>query len=132
MKKGIILISVVTSFLAVIVGCGDKDNDFRDKWLGTYEGYCDYHASLSYNHQIDTVYTNESLTVHKQGSDGLVMDYLGQSFQVRCSQNGIFTSTTDNPHSDWHGFFRRDSLYFDYQDVSQGHSTTRHFKGKKL
>lgn len=139
MKKGIIMISVVTSFLAVIVGCGDKDNDFRDKdndfrdkWLGTYEGYCDYHASLSYNHQFDTVYTNQSLTVSKLGNEGLVMDYLGQSFQVSCSSDGTFTSTSFNPHSEWNGCIKDDSLFFNYHDVSQGHSTTRHFKGKKL
>jgi hypothetical protein len=117
--------------MAVFVGCGDKDNDFRDKWLGTYEGYCEYHSSTGSDHQFDTVYSDQSLTVSKQGNEGLVMDYLGQSFQVRCSSDGTFTSTSNNPHSEWNGCIKGDSLFFNYQDVSQGHSSTRHFKGKK-
>lgn len=117
--------------MAVFIGCGDKDNDYRDPWLGTYEGNCEYHSSTGSDHQFDTVYTNQSLTVSKQGNEGLVLDYLGQSFQVHCSSDGTFTSTSFNPHSEWIGCIKGDSLYFNYQDVSQGHSTTRHFKGKK-
>ena len=45
MKTGIVLIPMLATCLAVFVGCGDKDNDFRDTWLGTYEGYCEYHSS---------------------------------------------------------------------------------------
>jgi hypothetical protein len=71
------------------------------------------------------------VTVSKQGNEGLVMDYLGQSFQVLCSADGTFTSTSNNPHSEWNGFIKGDSLFFNYYDVSQGHSSTRHFKGKK-
>ncbi len=131
MKKGIFLIPVLVTCMAAFVGCGDKDNDFRDTWLGTYEGYCEYHSSTGADHQFDTVYTNQSLTVIKQGNEGLVMDYLGQSFQVHCSSDGTFASTSNNPHSEWNGCIKGDSLFFNYQDVSQGHSTTRHFKGKK-
>ena len=131
MKTGIYLIPVLVACMAVFVGCGDKDNDFRDKWLGTYEGNCEYHSSTGSDHQFDTAYTNQSLTVSKQGNEGLVMDYLGQSFQVRCSSDGTFASTSNNPHSEWNGCIKGDSLFFNYQDVSQGHSTTRHFKGKK-
>ncbi len=85
MKTRNFLIPVLVACLAVFVGCGDKDKDFRDEWLGTYEGYCDFHSSTGADHQFDTVYTNESVTVSKQGNEGLVMDYLGQSFQVLCS-----------------------------------------------
>ena len=85
MKTGIYLITVLVTYMAVFGGCGDKDNDFRDTWLGSYEGYCEYHSSTGADHQFDTVYTNQSMTVTKQGNEGLVMDYLSQSFQVRCS-----------------------------------------------
>ena len=93
MKKGLFLIPVLVTSLVVFVGCGDKDNYFRDTWLGTYEGYCEYHSSTGSDHQFDTVYTNETLTVSKQGDEGLVIDYLSQSFQVRCSSDGKFAST---------------------------------------
>ena len=96
MKTGIYLIPVLVACMAVFVGCGDKDNDFRDKWLGTYEGNCEYHSSTGSDHQFDTVYSDQYLTVSKQGNEGLVMDYLGQSFQVRCSSDGTFTSTSNN------------------------------------
>ena len=125
------MIPVLVACMAVFVGCGDKDNDFRDKWLGTYEGYCEYHSSTGSDHQFDTVYSDQSLTVTKQGNEGLVMDYLGQSFQVRCSSDGTFTSTSFNPHNEWNGCIKDDSLFFNYHDVSHGHSSTRHFKGKK-
>ena len=131
MKTGIYLITVLVTCMAVFGGCGDKDNDYRDTWLGTYEGYCEYHSSTGSDHQFDTVYSDQSLIVSKQGNEGLVMDYLGQSFQVRCSSDGTFTSTSNNPHSEWNGSIKGDSLFFNYHDVSQGHSTTRHFKGKK-
>ena len=42
MKKGIFLIPVLVTCMVVFGGYGDKDNDFRDTWLGTYEGYCEY------------------------------------------------------------------------------------------
>ena len=133
MKTGIVLIPMLATCLAVFVGCGDKDNDYRDTWLGTYEGYCEYLSSTGSDHQFDTVYTNQSLSVSKQGNEGLVLDYLylGQSFQVLCSSDGTFTSISNNPHSEWDGCFKGDSLFFNYYDVSQGHSSTRHFKGKK-
>lgn len=131
MKKGLFLIPAIVTCMAVFVGCGDKDNDFRDTWVGTYVGNCDYHTSTGSDHQFDTVYTNESLKVSKQGNEELVMDYLGQSFQVRCSSDGTFTSTSSNPHSEWNGCIKGDSLFFNYHDVSQGHSSSRHFKGKK-
>lgn len=131
MKTRIYLIPVLVACMAVCVGCGDKDNDFRDTWLGTYEGYCEYHSSTGSDHQFDTVYSDQSLTVSKQGNEGLVLDYLSQSFQVRCSSDGTFTSTSNNPHSEWNGSIKGDSLFFNYHDVSQGHSTTRLFKGKK-
>ena len=133
MKTGIVLIPMLATCLAVFVGCGDKDNDYRDTWLGMYEGYCEYHSSTGSDHQFDTVYTNQSLSVSKQGNEGLVLDYLylGQSFQVLCSSDGTFTSISNNPHSEWDGCFKGDSLFFNYYDISQGHSSTRHFKGKK-
>ena len=133
MKTGIVLIPMLATCLAVFVGCGDKDNDYRDTWLGMYEGYCEYYSSTGSDHQFDTVYTNQSLSVSKQGNEGLVLDYLylGQSFQVLCSSDGTFTSISNNPHSEWDGCFKGDSLFFNYYDVSQGHSSTRHFKGKK-
>ena len=131
MKTGRFLIPVLAGCLAVFAACGDKDNDYRDAWLGTYEGYCEYHHYIGSDQHFDTVYTNESVTVSKQGNEGLVMDYLGQSFQVLCSGDGTFTSTSNNPHSEWNGCIKGDSLFFNYYDVSQGHSSTRHFKGKK-
>ena len=131
MKTSIFLIPMLATCLAVFVGCGDKDNDFRDPWLGTYEGYCEYHSFMGADYQFDTVYTNQSLSVSKQGNEGLVLDYLGQSFQVLCSSDGTFTSTSNNPHSEWNGCFKGDSLFFNYYDVSQGHSSSRHFIGKK-
>ena len=128
MKTSIFLIPVLLSCLAIFVGCGDKDNDYRDTWLGTYEGYCDFHSSTgSCTPSMRTVLS----TVSKQGNEGLVMDYIGQSFLVSCSSDGTFTSTTNNPHSEWNGCIKGDSLFFNYHDVSQGHSSTRHFKGKK-
>lgn len=139
MKKSIFLIPLLVACMAVVVGCGDKDNagngnndnDYRDAWLGTYDGYCEYHSSTGSDHQFDTVYTDESLSVSKQGDEELVIDYIGQSFAVRCTSEGTFTSTTDNPHSEWNGRIKGDSLFFNYHDVSQGHSSTRHFEGKK-
>ncbi|MBP5189341.1 MAG: hypothetical protein J6031_00295 [Bacteroidales bacterium] len=131
MKTSKILIPVLVSCLAVFVGCGDKDNDFRDTWVGTYEGYSDYHFSTGTDHQFDTVYTNESLSVSKQETVGLVIDYLGQSFPVSCTSEGTFTSSSNNPHSEWNGCIKGDSLFFNYHDVSQGYSSTRLFKGKK-
>ncbi len=130
MKTGAFLMPVLVTCLAVFVGCGDKDTDFRDTWVGTYEGYCDYHSSTG-DHQFDTVYTNESLSVSKQETAGLVIDYLGQSFPVSCTSEGTFKSTSTNPHSEWNGCIKGDSLFFNYYDVSQGHSSTRQFKGKK-
>ena len=131
MKTSKVLVLALAVCLSVFVSCGDKDNDYRDAWVGTYEGYCDYHSSMGADHQFDTVYTNESLTVSKQGDEGLVIGYIGQSFPVQCTSEGTFTSTSDNPHSEWNGYVKGDSLFFNYFDVSQGQSSTRHFKGKK-
>ena len=131
MKTGRFLIPVLAACLAVFAACGDKDNDYRDAWVGTYEGECAYHHSSGSDHQFDTVYTDETLTVAKQGDNELVIDYIGQSFPVTCTSEGTFTSTTNNPHSGWDGCVKGDSLFFNYYDVSQGQSTTRHFKGRK-
>lgn len=132
MKKVINSIFIFAVCMFVFTGCKkDDDSDFRDKWVGTYEGYCEYHSSTGSEHQFDTVYTNESLSVSKQGDEGLMIDYLGQSFPVRCTLEGIFTSTSSNPHSERNGSVKGDSLFFNYHDVSQGHSTSRYFKGKK-
>ena len=131
MKTVRFLIPALAACLAVFAACGDKDNDYRDAWVGTYEGYYNFHYSSGSDHQFDTVYTNQSLSVSKQGNEGLVLDYLGQSFQVLCSSDGTFTSISNNPHSEWDGCFKGDSLFFNYYDISQGHSSTRHFKGKK-
>ena len=133
MKTGKLLISVIVLAvcLSVFVGCGDKDSDYRDTWVGTYEGYSDYHSYTGVDHQFDTVYTNESLTVSKQGNEGLVIGYIGRSFPVNCTSGGTFTSTSDNPHSEWNGYVKGDSLFFNYFDISQGQSSTRQFKGKK-
>jgi hypothetical protein len=131
MKTSRFLIPVFAACLAVFAACGDKDNDYRDAWLGTYEGYCEYHHYIGSDQHFDTVYTNETLSVTKQGDNGLVIDYIGQLFPVTCTSEGTFTSTTDNPHSEWSGEIEGDSLFFRYYDVSQGQSTTRHFKGKK-
>ena len=133
MKTGKLLISVIVLAvcLSVFVGCGDKDSDYRDTWVGTYEGYSDYHSYTGVDHQFDTVYTNESLTVSKQGDEGLVIGYIGRSFPVNCTSGGTFTSTSDNPHSEWNGYVKGDSLFFNYFDISQGQSSTRQFKGKK-
>ena len=117
--------------MAFFASCGDKDNDYRDAWVGTYEGYCEYHHSAGSDQQFDTVYTNETLSVTKQGSMGLLIAYIGQSFPVDCTSEGTFFSTSDNPHSEWEGSIQGDSLFFNYHDVSQGQSTTRLFKGKK-
>ena len=133
MKTGKLLISVIVLAvcLSVFVGCGDKDSDYRDTWVGTYEGYSDYHSYTGVDHQFDTVYANESLTVSKQGNEGLVIGYICRSFPVNCTSGGTFTSTSDNPHSEWNGYVKGDSLFFNYFDISQGQSSTRQFKGKK-
>ncbi len=131
MKTCILLIPFFATCLSVFVGCGDKDNDYRDAWVGTYEGYCDYHSSTGSDNQFDTVYANESLSVSKQEDEGLVIDYIGQSFPVHCTSEGTFTSTSNNPHSEWNGCIKGDSLFFNYHDVSQGHSSSRQFKGKR-
>lgn len=132
MKTGRFLIPVLAACLAVFVGCEDKDNDYRDAWVGTYEGDCYCHASAGSDNQFDTIYANESVSVSKQGDEGLLVDFVtGQSFPVNCTSEGIFTSTTGNPHSEWDGCVKGDSLFFNYYDVSQGHSTSYKFKGKK-
>lgn len=131
MKTSKVLVLALAVCLSVFVSCGDKDNDYRDAWVGTYEGYCDYHSSMGADHQFDTVYTNESLTVSKQGDEGLVIGYIGQSFPVQCTSEGTFTSTSNNPHNEWNGCVKGDSLFFNYNNVSQGQSSTRQFKGKK-
>jgi hypothetical protein len=127
--KNIILIFAACMFF--FAGCKDDDLDYRDTWVGSYEGYCEYHSSTGSDYQFDTIYTNESLSVSKQGDDGLTIDYLGQLFPVHCTSEGTFTSTSDNPHSEWNGCIKGDSLFFNYHDVSQGHSSARHFKGKR-
>ena len=131
MKTIRFFIPVLAACVAVFAGCGDKDNDYRDVWEGDYVGYCEYHYSLGSDHQFDTIYTNESLSVAKQGEKELVIGYIGQSYTVNCTSEGTFTSTTNNPHSEWDGYFKGDSLFFNYYDVSQGQSTSRHFKGNK-
>lgn len=136
MKTGKFLIPVLVTCLAVFVGCGDKDNDYRDGWVGTYEGYCEYHHSAGSDFQFDTVCPNETISVSKQGDNGLLISYIGQSlsnlsFPVNCNPDGSFASTTGNPHSEWNGSIKGDSLFFHYYDISQGQSNTRHFKGKK-
>jgi len=128
MKTRRSFVPVLAACLAVFAACGDKDNDYRDAWVGTYDGYWEYHHSSGTDHQFDTVYTDKTLTVDKQGDNGLL---IGQSFPVTCTQEGTFTSTTNNPHSEWYGSIKNDSLFFSYHDVSQGQSTTRHFVGKK-
>lgn len=130
MKKGSLLI---IACLAFFVACEDKDNDtdFRDAWIGSYEGSSEYHHTAGAGQQFDTVYTNETLSVTKQDANELVIDYLDQLFPVSCTSEGTFTATTNNPHSEWYGNIKGDSLFFTYHDVSQGHSTTRHFKGSK-
>ena len=132
MKTNRFLIPVLAACLAVFAACGDKDNDYRDAWVGTYEGYYNFHYSSGSDHQFDTVYTDETLTVAKQGDKELVVGFIGQNFPVTCTPEGTFASTTENPHSEWGGSIKDDSLFFRYYDVSQGQSTTRHFKGKKL
>ncbi len=127
---------IIAACMLFLASCGDKDNDYRDGWVGVYEGYCEYHHSAGSDFQFDTVCDNETLSVAKQGDNGLLIAYIGQSlssqsFSVNCNQEGSFTSTTNNPHSEWNGCFKGDSLFFNYYDVSQGQSNTRHFKGKK-
>ena len=131
MKTVRFLIPALAACLAVFASCGDKDNDYRDAWVGTYEGNCVFHYSAGADHQFDTVYADEMLSVTKLGNEGLAIDYIGQSFPVDCTSEGTFFSTSDNPHSEWEGSIKGDSLFFDYYDVSQGQSTTRHFKGIK-
>ena len=131
MKTSKVLVLALAVCLSVFVSCGDKDNDYRDAWVGTYEGYCDYHSSTGSDNQFDTVYANESLSVSKQEDEGLLIDYIGQSFPVHCTSEGTFTSTSNNLHSEWNGCIKGDSLFFNYHDVSQGHSSSRQFKGKK-
>lgn len=126
MKLGSLLI---IACLAIFVACEDKDNDtdFRDAWIGSYEGSSEFHLTAG----AVTVYTNETLSVTKQDANELVIDYIDQLFPVSCTSEGTFTSTTNNPHSEWYGNIKGDSLFFTYHDVSQGHSITRHFKGSK-
>ena len=131
MKTSRLLIPVLATCMAIFAGCGDKDNDYRDAWVGTYEGYCDVHYSSGSDQQFDTVYTDETLSIDKQGDNGLVINYIGQSFPVNCTSEGNLTAPSENPHSMWEGKITGDSLSFTYYDVSQGNATTRHFKGKK-
>ena len=131
MKTVRFLIPALAACLAVFAACGDKDNDYRDAWVGTYEGYYNFHYSSGSDHQFDTVYIDETLTVAKQGDRELVVGFIGQNFPVTCTPEGTFASTTENPHSEWGGSIKGDSLFFTYYDVSQGQSVTRHFVGSK-
>ena len=125
------LIPVLATCLSVFAGCGDKDIDYRDAWEGTYVGYCEYHYSSGTDHHFDTVYTDESLSVAKQGENELVIGYIGHLFPVNCTPEGGLIGPADNPHSMWQGRITGDSLSFDYSDVSQGNVVTRHFEGRK-
>jgi hypothetical protein len=123
--------------MALFAACGNEDSDYRDAWVGTYVGECRYQHSAGWgDYQFDTVCVNETLSVAKQGDNGLLISYIGQSlsnlsFSVDCNPDGTFSSTTNNPHSEWNGSIKGDSLFFNYYDVSQGQSSTRHFKGSK-
>ena len=131
MKTGRFLIPVVAACVAVFAACGEKDNDYRDVWVGTYEGCSEYHNSTGTDYQVYTVFAGESLTVCKKGDHQLEVLYLGLEFPVDCTPEGVFSSTTGNPHSEWEGSIKGDSLFFIYHDVSQGHSISWLFKGKK-
>lgn len=131
MKSNRFFIPLLAACLALFASCGDKDEDYRDAWEGTYVGYREYHCSIGSDYQFDTLYTDETLSVAKQGDMELVIGYIGQIFPVNCTPEGTFTATTTNPHSEWDGRVTGDSLFFNYYDVTQGRSSAWHFKGIK-
>lgn len=126
-------ILLVAACVMLLAGCKDDvQTDYRDAWEGSYAGYCEYHYSTgSDDHLFDTIYTDESMSVAKQGENELVIGYIGHLFPVNCNPEGNLTSTSNNPHSMWCGKITGDSLSFEYSDVSQGNTVTRHFNGKK-
>lgn len=131
MKTIRFIIPMLAACVAFFASCGDNDEDYRDAWVGTYGGSCNYHHSSGSDYQFDTVYTNETLTVSKGEENILDIHYLDQDFTVNCSPEGTLTSATNNPHSEWDGANKGDSLFFNYSDASQGHYTSRQFIGKK-
>jgi len=117
--------------IVMFASCKDEQQDYRDKWQGSYAGESSLHLSSGSDYQFDTVYLNDTITVSKMEENKLMIQYRSQEFQVNCTPQGNLTSATNNPHSEWSGNIVGDSLYFDYYDVSQGHSSSWHFKGKK-
>jgi len=128
-----LVVPVLAACLALLAGCIEDDPvspDYRDAWVGTYVGYTDVHTSSGDDHQSDTTYTDQSLSVSKYGGDSLTLEYLNTSYRFSCSADGVFEHT-DNPHGGYYGNFSGDSLHFHIYDITSGHSVSQFFKGKK-
>ena len=125
------MIPALAACLAIFASCGDKDNDYRDAWVGTYVGNSEYHfSSNGGENTIDTVYLNDNLSVTKSGDKELSFGYRGQTLSAECSEGGVF-SHDNYPHGGFQGRFSGDSLYFTLSESEQGRSVTYVFKGKK-
>lgn len=131
MRLGVL---AIVACMALFVGCKDDDlngNDYRDKMVGTYVGDSEYHYSSNGGENVlDTVYRNDTLSVAMYGDQGLTIGYRNQLFEVACTEDGAF-SHDDYPHGGCDGKYFDDSLYFNYNESSQGRSVTYSFKGKK-
>ena len=133
MKMNKFFVFLLTASMMVFVSCGNDDNeeDFRDAYVGSYMGDCAYHYSNGSDYQFDTVYNNESLSVSKNADNGLTIDFRNMTFSVQCTKDGEIPVSSYNPHSNCFGRFKGDSLYFEYNDVSQGNASSLSFNGRK-
>ena len=133
MRKAAILFAACMTFLVACTG-DDNDtngNDFRDMMVGAYVGDSEYHFSANGGENtLDTVYLNDTLSVAKCGDNGLTIGYRSQSFEVVCTDDGSF-GRDNYPHGGCDGKWFDDSLYFNYNESSQGRAVTYIFKGKK-
>jgi hypothetical protein len=134
MKTNKTIYLVLAICLFFVVACKDDNSDSRDLWVGTYIGESEYlYSANGGNNTLDTVYYNDKLTVSKNGEDGLAIDYsslISVSLPVNCDAEGKFIYE-NYPHVRCEGQFIADSVYFIYNESSQGRSATYNFKGKK-
>ena len=133
MKTIKIISFLLTVSMMTFVSCGNNEDneDYRDSWIGTYVGQCSYHFSNGTDYQYDTVFPNETLSVTKNEKNGLNVDFRGMTLSAQCTAEGVLTAHSTNPHSNYYGNFKGDSLFFEYSDVSQGNSSLLSFKGRK-
>ena len=127
---------LLAACMLVFASCKDDDvmdnPDYRDAWVGTYVGDSEYHFSANGGQNtVDTLYSNDSLSVAKSGDNDLIIDYRSQSFLVNCTAEGSF-SRDNYPHGGCEGRCFGDSLYFKSADSEQGRTVTYIFKGSKI